>query len=176
LSIRILSALDRAPRDHEKQRILLVERGRFSSTLPDKPSQGLYTPFPAKPRPGVSVSRSGTSILVVDDDADIREALVDVLTDHGYPSQAVAHGAAALAALRGGLRPCIILLDLMMPVMDGLTFRQQQLADPDLKELPVLVISAGNDLSVHAAALGAVETLRKPIDLDKLLEVVARHC
>lgn len=117
-----------------------------------------------------------TSILIVDDDADIREALVDVLTDHGYASHAVAHGGAALAALQAGMRPSLILLDLMMPVMDGLTFRQHQLADPDLRELPVLVISAGNDLSVHAASLGAVETLRKPIDLDKLLDAVARHC
>jgi CheY-like chemotaxis protein len=117
-----------------------------------------------------------TSILIVDDDADIREALVDVLTDHGYPAHAVAHGAAALAALKGGMRPCLILLDLMMPVMDGITFRQHQLADPDLEQLPVLVISAGNDLSLHAQALGAVESLRKPIDLDKLLAAVARHC
>jgi CheY-like chemotaxis protein len=121
-------------------------------------------------------STSRTSVLIVDDDADIREALVDVLTDHGYPAHAVAHGAAALAALKAGLRPCLILLDLMMPVMDGVTFRQHQLAEPDLKELPVLVISAGTDLSVHAAALGAVESLRKPLDLDKLLEAVARHC
>jgi CheY-like chemotaxis protein len=125
------------------------------------------------------VSGSGlapTSILIVDDDADIREALVDVLTDHGYPAQAVSHGAAALAVLQAGMRPCLILLDLMMPVMDGVTFRQHQLADPDLKQLPVVVISAGNDLSVHAGALGAVESLRKPLDLDKLLEAVARHC
>ncbi|HEX5658510.1 MAG TPA: response regulator, partial [Polyangiales bacterium] len=100
-------------------------------------------------------STSRTSILIVDDDADIREALVDVLTDHGYPTHAVPHGAAALAALQAGLRPCLILLDLMMPVMDGITFRQRQLAEPDLKELPVLVISAGTDLSAHAAALGA---------------------
>jgi CheY-like chemotaxis protein len=121
-------------------------------------------------------STSRPSVLVVDDDADIREALVDVLTDHGYSSHAVAHGAAALAALQAGMRPCLILLDLMMPVMDGVTFRQHQLADPDLKELPVLVISAGTDLSVHAIALGAVESLRKPLDLDKLLECVARHC
>ncbi|HEY6877608.1 MAG TPA: response regulator [Polyangiales bacterium] len=121
------------------------------------------------------MSPSGRPVLVVDDDADIREALVDVLTDHGYASHAVSHGAAALSALQRGLRPCVILLDLMMPVMDGITFRQHQLADPDLKELPVVVISAGNDLSVHTHALGNVETLRKPIDLDRLLEAVARH-
>jgi CheY-like chemotaxis protein len=121
-------------------------------------------------------SESRTSVLIVDDDPDIREALVDVLTDHGYSSHAVAHGAAAMAVLKTGLRPCLILLDLMMPVMDGVTFRQHQLADPDLKELPVLVISAGTSLSIHAAALGAVESLRKPLDLDKLLEAVARHC
>lgn len=122
------------------------------------------------------MTSSALSILIVDDDADIREALVDVLTDHGYPSHAVANGSLALSALQRGMRPCLILLDLMMPVMDGVTFRQHQLADPNLSQLPVLVISAGNDLSVHAAALGAVETLRKPIDLDKLLDAVGRHC
>ncbi len=115
------------------------------------------------------------SILVVDDDPDIREALVDVLTDHGYSARAVANGREALDYLRGGARPSLILLDLMMPVMDGLQFRQEQVGDPELRELPVFVISAGNDVSQSAAALGVAGAMRKPIDLDKLLDIVARH-
>lgn len=115
------------------------------------------------------------SILVVDDDPDIREALVDVLTDHGYSARAVSNGREALDYLRGGARPNLILLDLMMPVMDGLQFRQEQVNDPELKGLPVFVISAGNDVAQNAATLGVAGSMRKPIDLDKLLDVVARH-
>ncbi len=124
---------------------------------------------------GASVACTSPSILVVDDDPDIREALVDVLTDHGYSARAVSNGREALDYLRGGARPNLILLDLMMPVMDGLQFRQEQVNDPDLKELPVFVISAGNDVAQSAATLGVAGSMRKPIDLDKLLDIVARH-
>ena len=121
------------------------------------------------------MTRTPPSILVVDDDADIREALVDVLTDHGYAAKGVSNGREALDYLRGGERPRLILLDLMMPVMDGLQFRQEQLNDPDLSELPVLLISAGNDVAQSAKALGVADSMRKPLDLDQLLDVVARH-
>lgn len=114
-------------------------------------------------------------VLIVDDDVDIREALVDVLADHGYPAQAVANGREALDFLQAGVRPCIILLDLMMPVMNGAQFRAAQLSDPALRDLPVLVISAGNDVEQRGDAL-AVESMRKPLDLTRLLEVIARHC
>jgi CheY-like chemotaxis protein len=113
--------------------------------------------------------------LVVDDDADIREALVDVLVDHGYCARAVANGREALESLRRGALPSLILLDLMMPIMDGATFRREQLSDPDLKDVPVVVISAGNDLQRHASSLGVVDTMRKPIDLERLLATIARH-
>ncbi|MET0342182.1 MAG: response regulator [Polyangiales bacterium] len=115
------------------------------------------------------------NVLIVDDDVDIREALVDVLADHGYPATAVANGREALDYLHAGDRPCLILLDLMMPVMNGAQFRAAQLGDPALRDLPVLLISAGNDLEQRSAAL-ATESMRKPIDLSRLLEVVARHC
>lgn len=116
------------------------------------------------------------AILIVDDDPDIREALLDVLTDHGYSAEALSNGREALEYLRAGARPQLILLDLMMPVMDGLQFRHEQVSDPELRELPVLLISAGNDVAKSAQALGVPHSMRKPLDLAKLLEVVARHC
>jgi CheY-like chemotaxis protein len=116
-----------------------------------------------------------SSVLIVDDDLDIREALLDVLTDHGYTADAVANGREALEYLQRGARPCLILLDLMMPVMNGSQFRAVQLQDPELREVPVLLISAGNDVEQRSQALDT-ESLRKPLDIDRLLAVVARHC
>jgi CheY-like chemotaxis protein len=121
------------------------------------------------------VNASHPAILVVDDDADIREALIDILEDHGYRTRAAANGREALDALRGGLQPDVILLDLMMPVMDGAQFRREQLNDPQLRDYPVVVISAGNDLDQHATSLGIAERLRKPLDLERLLEMLERH-
>jgi CheY-like chemotaxis protein len=115
------------------------------------------------------------SILIVDDDADIREGLIDILTDHGYLVKAVRNGREALDHLRLGARPRLILLDAMMPVMDGLTFRREQLIDPELKELPVLMISASSRSKLDAQGLGFVGVMTKPIDLDQLLEVIERH-
>lgn len=121
------------------------------------------------------MNASHPAILVVDDDADIRDALIDILEDHGYVTRAAANGREALDALRAGLHPDVILLDLMMPVMDGAQFRREQLNDPRLRDLPVVVISAGNDLDQHASSLGVAERLRKPLDLERLLEMIARH-
>ena len=116
-----------------------------------------------------------SSVLIVDDDIDIREALLDVLTDHGYAVEAVANGREALDYLQQGARPCLILLDLMMPVMNGSQFRAAQLQDPQLRDLPVLLISAGNDIDQRSKALDT-ESMRKPLDLERLLTFVARHC
>jgi CheY-like chemotaxis protein len=117
---------------------------------------------------------SSPLVLVVDDDPDIREALIDVLSDHGYEAKAAANGREALNLLRAGKRPRVILLDLMMPVMDGVQFRQEQLQHPELRDLPVILISAGNDVAQIAEQLGVSISLRKPIDLDVLLEQIAR--
>lgn len=115
------------------------------------------------------------SILIVDDDADIREALIDILTDHGYHVLAMRNGREALDHLRRGARPRLILLDAMMPVMDGLTFRREQLIDPELRGLPVLMISASSRSKVDAQGLGFVGVMSKPINLERLLEVIERH-
>jgi CheY-like chemotaxis protein len=117
------------------------------------------------------------TILVVDDDADNREAMIAFLEGEGYAAEGAEHGEAALRRLRSPDQSvCLILLDLFMPVMNGWEFRSQQLNDPALAALPVVVVSADRGSVEHAATLGAVDSMVKPIDFDRLLETVALHC
>lgn len=115
-------------------------------------------------------------VLVVEDDPDIRATLCEALEDNGYTAVGAGNGVEALAYLRGAAeRPCLILLDLMMPVMDGQTFRAEQRADAALAAIPTIVISAYRDLERYAAEL-ATEYLPKPVRLDTLLETARRYC
>jgi len=112
-------------------------------------------------------------VLLVEDDVDVREAVTDTLEDAGYRVIAARHGQEALELLRnGGPRPCLILLDLMMPVMDGWQFRDLQSKDPALADIPVVALSAHGGLH----ALGAADHLRKPVQLRALMDVVERFC
>jgi CheY-like chemotaxis protein len=120
--------------------------------------------------------RTGKTILVVEDDADILNALILVLEDAGYTVAGAADGRQALDYLRGNLPPRLILLDLMMPVMDGWQFRREQEQDPALASIPVLVISAGGLTAQKAAALGAAGFLQKPVEVEALLDAIRRHC
>lgn len=114
-------------------------------------------------------------VLIVDDDPDIRDVLDNLLSIYGYRVATAENGADALDKLRRGEDPCLILLDLMMPVMDGIQFREAQLSDPALAAIPVVLVSAGGDLAAKAAAVGA-EGLTKPVDMDVLLKTVNRFC
>ena len=73
-------------------------------------------------------------------------------------------------------RPCVILLDLMMPIMDGKTFRSRQLLDPDLARIPVIVLSAYQSVAKYASELMLPDHLAKPFKLDDLLRLVHKHC
>ena len=115
-------------------------------------------------------------VMVVDDDAEIRETLVEVLEAKGFHAVAAANGAQALDVLRRGTRPALILLDLMMPVMDGPTFRAEQRGEPELAAIPVVVISAFQDVEEKAERMGATGSLRKPISFRDLIETVRRLC
>ena len=116
-------------------------------------------------------------ILIVEDDADLREALGEILRDEGYEVGIAAHGAKALELLRGDFqRPALILLDLTMPVMNGWQFRAEQRRDPGLSGIPVVVLSAGDHLPEQMAPLGIQEYVRKPIELERLLAAIGRHC
>jgi CheY-like chemotaxis protein len=118
----------------------------------------------------------GHHILVVDDDEDTRNSMAMVLELQGYGVVTAANGQEALERLRDADLPCLILLDLMMPVLDGWQFRDQQRQDPALAPIPVVVVSAHGALDEKAAALDAAAYLRKPIELDQLLNTVQRHC
>lgn len=114
-------------------------------------------------------------VLIVEDDADAREALVFFLENEGYRVLEASHGEEALNHLRK-TEVCAILLDLMMPVMNGWTFRAEQLKDPRLANIPVAVITADENAAQSTAGL-AVDTLMvKPVDLRRLLEFVVAHC
>lgn len=126
-----------------------------------------------------SESRQTTStkhcpILIVEDDADLREMMAQLLTLEGFRTEAVANGRDALDYLRKGDPPDLILLDLMMPVMDGWEFRRRQREDPALATVPVVVLSALDQ--ARAADLGGTAFLKKPLDFDRLLELVRQHC
>jgi CheY-like chemotaxis protein len=110
------------------------------------------------------------TILIVEDDPQIRESLEDTLVAEGYAVCAVDNGAEALRVLGEGLTPGVILLDLMMPVMNGTEFRLKQLADPLLAPIPVIVVSAYPVAALH----GPVLYLRKPVALMPLLDTIAR--
>jgi CheY-like chemotaxis protein len=112
--------------------------------------------------------------LLVEDDFDVREALVETLRDRGYLVEAAVDGEQALQMLRGGSRPGLILLDLMMPRMSGSEFRMVQQVDPALSSLPVVLLSADGRMEEKAVSLRVQGAIRKPIDLDELFAVIER--
>ncbi len=114
------------------------------------------------------------SILLVEDDFDVREALVETLRDRGYQVESASDGEQALQLLRAGSRPGLILLDLMMPRMSGSEFRMVQQVDPALAHLPVVLLSADGRMEEKAISLKVQGAIRKPIDLDELFAVIER--
>jgi signal transduction histidine kinase len=118
-------------------------------------------------RPSETPAPGGIRLLLVEDDSSIRFALSDMLTDEGFDVTTVMNGRDALNELRQAAPPDVILLDLMMPVMDGWEFRVEQRADPLLASIPLLAMSA--DLSAKARAIAADGYIRKPIDFPDLL-------
>jgi CheY-like chemotaxis protein len=114
--------------------------------------------------------------MVVDDDADIRDSIGDILELRGYRVRRASNGREALERLREGPRPCLILLDLMMPVLNGWEFRAAQRGDAELAQVPVVVISGDGSTDQKAASIGVREYLRKPLELSAILDVVRRHC
>ena len=111
-------------------------------------------------------------ILVVEDDGDARWALKALLEAEGYRVACAAHGGEALDYLRQSRPPRAILLDLSMPVMDGWTFRKQQQRVAAWAVIPVVLLSAEEDLAWQAASLGAAGYLHKPVEVERLLAAV----
>ncbi len=111
-------------------------------------------------------------VLIVEDDRCIRESLRELLADEGFSVSTAEHGGQALMLLRNGLRPAVVLLDLMMPIMDGWQLLKIIRADSELQLLPVIVVSAARDKGNPA---GATACVNKPVSLDVLLAQVETH-
>jgi CheY-like chemotaxis protein len=117
------------------------------------------------------------TVLIVEDDSDTRSALAEVLEDGNYRLIIAENGKVALQELRAATSPpCLILLDVMMPVMDGKEFRLEQEKDPVLRTIPVVVLSAHADAVASATQMGAAGFLKKPVDLADLLRTVEQFC
>jgi CheY-like chemotaxis protein len=116
-------------------------------------------------------------VLVVEDDKEIRDTMIEVLEEHGYEAVGACDGVEALTQLREPEdRWCLVLLDLMMPNMDGRSFRAVQLDDPALSPIPVVVVSARSDVEQAAAELQVAAHMTKPVRMAELVSMVRRFC
>jgi len=134
---------------------------------------------PRSPRTTVELPLPGAvaRVLLVDDDFGILDGLSDFLETEGFAVVPASNGFDALNQLRSGLRVNVIVLDVMMPMMDGWDFRAEQLADPSLRDIPVVVISAsGFSRETLQRQLSACEVLPKPLDLDGFLRALNTVC
>ena len=116
-------------------------------------------------------------VMVVEDDFEIRQSLLDILADHGYAAMEASNGREALEKLKKSDRlPCLILLDLMMPVMDGTAFREEQRRTPPFDQIPVVIISAYRDLNERTKGLDAAAHLKKPLGVEEVMGAVRKWC
>lgn len=115
------------------------------------------------------------AILIIEDDRDIRQSLGAILEEEGYPVVEAENGAVGLRELRDGHEVSLVLLDLMMPVMDGWAFCREWEADAALAAIPVIIVSADGTTDRKAATCGANGYLRKPVQLDALLELAEKY-
>lgn len=118
---------------------------------------------------------SDSTILLVDDDEDIREIVALILQGEGYQTIHASDGAEALDLLTHGVRPPLILLDMMMPVLNGADFLRKVKSNLDLADIPVVVMSGDTAARNTAQSLGAAGCLAKPVELDTILDYVHRY-
>ena len=119
---------------------------------------------------------SSRAVLLVEDDPDVREDLAYLLQQKGYSVDTAENGREALQRIQETGAPCIVLLDLMMPVMDGWEFRAAMLKEPALREVPVVLVSGVADLTQDARLLKAADYLTKPVNLKRLYALVEQYC
>ncbi|HXU74594.1 MAG TPA: response regulator [Polyangia bacterium] len=113
-------------------------------------------------------------VLIVDDDEDIRDSICSLLQLRGFTVETAADGMAGLERMRQGAPPALVILDFMMPRMNGEEFRAAQLRDPELAAIPVVLLTGAGDAT--GATRLQVERIAKPIDLQLLFDTVARFC
>ena len=116
-------------------------------------------------------------VLIVEDERDTRESLAELLQLFGYQTRVAENGKRALEILRqDGMKPCVILLDLMMPVMSGWEFREIQRKDPTISSIPVVVVTADVTAEERAHPFEFAGFLKKPVSFEQLSEAVAAFC
>ena len=132
----------------------------------------------ASPRPSLYSLRDAMrrTILVVEDDADLRDAILDVLESAGFDVLTAGDGQEAFRILGNLREPALVLLDLKMPVMDGFEFRRQLLETPGVSEVPMVVLSGNSRSPQQARTLASHGSLDKPFREEDLLRVVAQYC
>jgi CheY-like chemotaxis protein len=114
------------------------------------------------------------TVFIIEDDVDTRDMLAKFLELEGYKVELAANGRQALDRFSRGAEACVIVLDLMMPVMDGWEFRRRQVEDARLREIPTIVVSAAG--RERLAQISADAYLSKPVDMDELLQQVSQFC
>lgn len=113
-------------------------------------------------------------ILIIEDEVDIRLALEEALTLEGYDVILAANGDEGLKCLEGATVPHLILLDMTMPVMDGVEFRKRQLSNPRHAQIPTLLMSAGTETAKQAEFMNLSGHIKKPMDIDQLMDGVEK--
>ncbi|WP_409477597.1 response regulator [Pseudobdellovibrio sp. HCB154] len=135
----------------------------------------ILKPIPVK-NDHLSPSQHSNRLLIIDDALEMHSMLRTLLTEEGYIVHCVSNGQAALRYLRSVEElPGLIFLDLMMPIMDGYEFREAQLSDPRLAGTPVVIITADGHIESKKSKIKAIDSIKKPIDIDIMLQVIARY-
>jgi two-component system, chemotaxis family, chemotaxis protein CheY len=122
---------------------------------------------------------TASPIMLIEDDDDLRDGIAYLLEACGYEVIAASDGEDGLEHLRRGVRPCLILLDLLMPRKDGFQFRMEQIQSADFAAIPTIAYSGiytGSGLREKAQALGITTVIEKPVDYDALLDLVEQYC
>ncbi len=122
---------------------------------------------------GSLVESSTKHVLIVEDHDDIRHLVRRLLERAGYQVSEAVNGADGIRILNQGLQPDLILLDVMMPVMDGFGFSAELQKNPAWKEIPVITMSADSNVASYKDRLGARSAIKKPLDITELLNTVA---
>lgn len=121
------------------------------------------------------MARPHAQVVVVEDDRDIREAVKEVLELEGFEVLAYSNGKDALEGLKDKVQPCLILLDLMMPVMNGWEFLEARKSRGDqITAVPVVIVSAFGDATKRPESVSGY--IKKPVDVEVLLKIVEKHC
>lgn len=115
---------------------------------------------------------TNADILLIDDEPDLRECIAELLEGEGYSVTQAENGKTALDLLKSGHTPKVIVLDYMMPVMDGKTFCEHAVKDNHINAIPIILLTAANVPPETTATMQVASQLEKPIDIDKFLKAV----